>query len=614
MEFLNEKKNEIDNPNPPSDKHTVDLSKVTNRKELQDFARAKGFVVIDGKIPLDFYKREVNLVDYARAIGYVYSNKTSAMSAASFSRQKWFYMEKHAMKFPEMERPENSNSEILIGRRSEGPNSKNFKYNEHYYFSQELTHTGEKKNHGSIIDLTQLHFKADLKNSIRIIENFIYKNNQLKENALPFHLKATPVDEASKIKRLESYHAITPLADTSFLNKRGINTDTIKHPFFKDAAFNSLSENGKHLNTAFPIYSENGLIGFEIRNEQFKSIQDSKNDGLWRSNVDHSRKIESLVICESAIDSMSKHELNTRETGKHNLDTNQNVYLSTSGNITGKQIELLQKMVDMGLSRKMELLKNVPADAYKNIERITNQVDESGRVVKDDKGEPVQVARLFFNKPQRLVVAFDNEPGGQLLAAKLLGKLEVSKYFQVKDENCPLKTSQVSPYKNDKTNTGRVTWEINGKSPGEANLGAEKIIAHFKSLNNSFKDKTCEGEPFKLKISACEKSLRTTVDIEFKNLNKNWNLSVDAIKELKFQNSSGLKIDRSVLKDWNEDLQAVKSINPVLEKKYEIFKTVNDHENGVGKSNEKIMQGKDAGDDLMREISRMMDRPKGMKL
>lgn len=596
------------------------LSKVNNRKDLLSFAKGKGYDVSNSRIPLDFYKKEINLVDFARALGYEYSEKNE-VSQGSFQRQKWFYMDKSQNKFPELERSENQNSQILVGRRSENPASKNFKYNEHYYFSQNLTHTGDRNNHGSVIDLVQLHFKADFKDTIKIIENFAINNKELKENALEFHVSGSNISQASTAKRLEEYHNIKPLHNTEFLKSRGIDEETLKHPYFKGNIYNSTSENKEHTNTAFPIRSEKGMIGFEERNTEWKSVIDNKNDGFWISNVSNEKKTKEVFVCESGIDALSKHEIDNIEKNKSGEDKGkslleqkeQTVYLSSAGSVTGKQIDLLQTIIDKGLSKKIVKLDEIPEKEYKNISVVTHQTDYNGKtVINETTGKPVEIAHLHYNKPEKLTLAFDSDSSGQLYNAKVMGKLKVSDYFKVKDENCPLKNSEIVPYANKKTNWGQISWNVKNEDANQVDKGVSKIVDHFQKLNKEYKNKITEDVPFNVVVNENESNKNEkSVDVKFKNITKSWGLAVDSIKELKFQGSEKMQIKTPVLDDWNDDLKAIKGIDPVLKRKFEVYQSVNNFEN----RNKDVQVKKGSGDEITDEINKMMDKkPKGIKI
>jgi hypothetical protein len=66
--------------NEPQETKGISLENVNSRADLSEFAQSKGYQVNQGRIPLDFYKKEVNLVNFARAIGYDFSEKTKAPS------------------------------------------------------------------------------------------------------------------------------------------------------------------------------------------------------------------------------------------------------------------------------------------------------------------------------------------------------------------------------------------------------------------------------------------------------------------------------------------------------------------------------------------------------
>jgi hypothetical protein len=463
------------------------------------------------------------------------------------------------------------------------------------------------------VDLVQLHFKADFKDSLRIIENFLIKNKELKQGTLSNHVQASSV-EASQTKRLESYHNIKPFSNDEFLKSRGISNDTLNHPYFKGRIHNSLSENGNHLNTAFPISSEKGLIGFEIRNKDFKSVEDFKNDGFWRSNVDHSKKVSDLVVNESAIDALSHFQLKNDGKKHFNSLSTQDVYLSSAGSVSGRQIQLLSKMLDKGLSRKNDFLENVPKSSYKDIDQVKEQRTGEGKIVRDENGESVKIASIAYNKPQNLVLAMDNDTSGALLTTKILGRLQTKDYFP-KGENPALNNSEISPYMNKKTNVGRISWQIDSDNKSEVKNGVEKINKHFEDLNKKFSDKIVEGKPFEINYSCKEKTGQ--VDVEFTNNNKNWSLVVDSVKKLKFEDSTRLKIDKPLTKDFNDDLRGKLGVDPILKKRYDLAHSA--HEFQMKRQDSKELSkspGEKKDLSIEEQISRVMDKPskKGISL
>jgi hypothetical protein len=287
------------------------------------------------------------------------------------------------------------------------------------------------------------------------------------------------------------------------------------------------------------------------------------------------------------------------------------VYLSTAGSITGRQIDLLQKMLDKGMSRKAMFLSQVPPDAIKDIAHVTSQKDERGRAVLDSNGKVVQVAHVHYNKPEKLSLGFDNDTAGAMLTVKVLGRLQASEFFKVPDKNSALNSSQIDPYRNNKTNIGRLSWSVSPTEKSDGQRETQMIVDYFKEKNIQFKDKLSEGEPFNISKIPSQEGKPLQVDIEFKNITKTWNLAVEAIHKLKFQDSKKLEIASPVLKDWNEDLKAVKGIDEVLKRRYNVYNSINQF-NNIGKQAPK-QQVKNQ-DPLMEEISKAMDRPKRIKL
>lgn len=530
------------------------IKDVTNRKELLNYVESVGYKTQGGRIPLDFYKKEINLVSFAvNALGYEID---SSKVGRNHENQRWFYLKREGVTNAAMEDSLHANSKILVARRHENPASPNFKYNEHYYFSQELAQAGDKKNHGSIIDLVGMHYNADYSSSLRIVDNFLIHNRKLKENFNQVHIKPSEVNMESEAKRLGQYHSIRPLEDSSFLNQRGISNETINDKRFSSVINNSLSEDGRHLNTAFPIHGTQGLIGFEIRNHNFKGVMDQKNDGFWRSCLDHSQKCESVILTESAIDALSHAQING--------DKSNSLYLSTAGNITSRQVELLQTILDKGTAVKGVLTKELDPRLYGDVVLTKDQKDHNGKVVMDKDDKAVTISYVGYNKPHKLVLGFDNDQAGKMLTVKTLGKLNVSEFF-TRQENKALKDSEITVYSNKTTNSGRVNWQMKGDDEKQIKEALTKVAECFNLKNKQFIGKLDEKAPFELTFD------KNQVDIRFKNQNKQWDLVTDAVKEIKFLNSPKLEIDRPITKDYNQDLKGYLGIDTVAEKKIELY-------------------------------------------
>lgn len=526
----------------------MDATEIKNRNTLLQFVELRGYSTSNGRIPLDFYKKEVNLVNFAvHALNYQIDSKKTSRFA---DNQRWFYLKRDGMKDRINEDPEHANNSMVIGRKSEHPDSNNFKYNGHYYFSQQIAQSGERS--GSIIDLVRMHYKADFPGALRIIENTIVQNNALKENFDRIEIVQTNVNEKSETRRLNEYHGISPLYDNTFLAKRGISDEILNDARFVSQIKNSTEEGNKHINTAFPISGKHGIIGFEVRNDNFKGVKDQKQDGFWRSVIDRNRPVDAIILNESAIDALSHAQLKDTPTN--------DLYLSSAGNITGRQIDLLQEMIDKGVLAKPFITSEVPPELKDKILFTKEIRDSKNAIQKDKQGNPFTQSYVAINQPKTLVLAFDNDNPGRMLSIKTLGKLSASTFFSNHIEE-GFKDSEVTVYRNH--NNGRVNWQMKSDDEQANNQAVEKIISYFNKANKKGIGKIDDEIPFQIERN------KNNVQLRFKNLEQQWDVVLDSVKELKFANSNKLKIERALTKDFNQDLKGKLGLDLVAKKQYE---------------------------------------------
>lgn len=131
------------------------------------------------------------------------------------------------------------------------------------------------------------------------------------------------------------------LTDRSYLKERGLSDDTINAPAFQGRVFTG--QNGPHKNTVFPLINENGYSSYEERNHNFKSQMPGPRDGIWVSHPTQGKgtAVERIVVGESPIDAMSKYQL--EQPGGSGPNT---MYMSSSGTMSQRQVELMQKVID----------------------------------------------------------------------------------------------------------------------------------------------------------------------------------------------------------------------------------------------------------------------------
>ncbi len=540
----------------------MDLKDVKNRHDLEKFASQKGYNTANGRIPIDFYKKEINLVNFAKdALNYTID--TSKVGRYQ-ENQKWFYLNRKGMKDEALEDPLYASSKIVVGRKSVSPGSNHFKYNGHYYFTQELAHAGDK--HGSIIDLVQMHYGTDFRGALKVIDNFLIHNKILKENFNNTHIAQSTTDGKSIARRLTEYHNIKPFDNPQFLNERGISNETIQDPRFQPLMRNQISvkENEfgakfTHVNTAFMIVGKQGLIGFEVRNHAFKGVLDQKQDGFVRSVIDNSKPVEKILVSESFIDTLSKVQLDK--------DKSNSVFMSTAGNISGRQIELLQNMLDKGVSVKAEFTHQLPPEMYNNVIHTKNYIDHKGVTQKNEKGEPITISYVGHNQPQKLTLAFDNDQAGKMLTIKTLGRLKAGEYFG--QDNSALANSEISVYSNKIKNEGRITWRMGEADKDTTVKAMNTIIDRFNDLNKNLAGKLDEQQPYALTNEGNDITAR------FRHSNTHWDHVVNAVKQIKFNNSQKLEIAKPITKDFNQDLKGRLGIDKTAQRKLEVYELAN---------------------------------------
>lgn len=116
-----------------------------------------------------------------------------------------------------------------------------------------------------------------------------------------------------------------------------------------DSRFNTI----QFTNTVFPIINEAGIIGIEQKNTNYKgtALGSNKKDGIFISNLPAEKISDTvLVIGETAIDLLSYHQLVNNKKTKNDLNVTLNnksvIYVATNGELTKKQVEEIQKIID----------------------------------------------------------------------------------------------------------------------------------------------------------------------------------------------------------------------------------------------------------------------------
>lgn len=137
------------------------------------------------------------------------------------------------------------------------------------------------------------------------------------------------------------WHELKPYSG-DFLEKRGIKPETLDSPVFKDVFYSRRYKvlRKDYYNTCVKLQNASGFQGISQRaydenGNSFKGIKGNKYGSIAVSNYDPSRPIDLILVGESMIDNVSHYQMKL-------LNSSQNVlYISTEGNITQGQIELI---------------------------------------------------------------------------------------------------------------------------------------------------------------------------------------------------------------------------------------------------------------------------------
>ena len=174
--------------------------------------------------------------------------------------------------------------------------------------------------------------KSEVSNVNAVLYN--YQNLPLPEKN-GFKVDVSNLVQEYSEKEFHLPEGLAELEDSSYLHYRGIQSQTINDPLFKDKVFNV--KVGDYNNIGFPYFNHSGeIVGFEIRNKQFKHVIEGsdRSIGIWHSNMP--KTLEAAILTESPIDALSYHQIK----GKKN-----SWYISFGGSVTTGQLETVKSII-----------------------------------------------------------------------------------------------------------------------------------------------------------------------------------------------------------------------------------------------------------------------------
>ncbi|TGE14987.1 toprim domain-containing protein [Hymenobacter elongatus] len=322
---------------------------------------------------LDRFKQSIDLVDYAtRRHGYDVKK--------AGPRGHWHQLEKDG----EM---------LIVARKGD---------------HQVYLNPGDDRDSGSIIDFVKTRENQTLGQVRQTLRQYLGEPEQGWQAATSPPLPAPaayapkpngPADMESEADRRARLVAAVmgthaSLTDRSYLHNRHLTDETIDSPAFQGRVFTS--QQGNFRNTAFPLYNEHGIATVEQRNDEYKHLLQLPKTGVWVSHPTEGRDtpVQRLVVSESPVDAMSYHQLHHRGAeGQPNT-----LYVATSGTVTERQVELIQKLIDKQEPKEVVLANDNDAAGRRfNIDYL-NELQEprrarevaEGQVAYDEAPRPVE--------------------------------------------------------------------------------------------------------------------------------------------------------------------------------------------------------------------------------
>ncbi|SHJ79740.1 Toprim-like [Hymenobacter daecheongensis DSM 21074] len=280
---------------------------------------------------LDRFKRDIDLVDYAERQGYQIKKEGK--------RGDWHQLEK--------------DGEVLIVTRKDD--------------HQVYLNTGDDRDRGSVIDFAKTRGGdghglnlGQVRQQLREYLNdgpaptraYAPAADVARLNALPVgnpdHERQAEEDRRTRLIS-EVLGVKRELTDRTYLHGRGIEDQTIDSPAFQGRIFTA--QQNEHKNTAFPLYNAEGLASVEQKNEHYKNLLPLPKNGIWVSHSTEGKgtQVERIIVSESAIDSLSHHQL------KSGQDQKNTIYIATSGTPTEAQVALIQRVIDKQEPREVVL-------------------------------------------------------------------------------------------------------------------------------------------------------------------------------------------------------------------------------------------------------------------
>ncbi|MCI0623784.1 MAG: DUF3991 and toprim domain-containing protein [Acidobacteria bacterium] len=219
----------------------------------------------------------------------------------------------------------------------------------------------DHKDNGSVVDFVQRRQGGSLGEVRKVLRDFLHVSPSTARPGVSAFVPSLERASPDVVRVRAHFESMTVIEGRHrYLEaERRIPTEVLGHERFSD-----LIRVDFHGNAVFPHWNLSGLSGYEIKNHNFTGFAPGGEKGLWASHTDSEDL--ALVISETAIDALSHFALKRPKRTR---------YVSTAGTLNPTQPKL--------------------------IERAAEKLPDGGRVI----------------------IATDNDPGGDSLAATIRNTL-----------------------------------------------------------------------------------------------------------------------------------------------------------------------------------------------
>lgn len=287
---------------------------------------------------LEFFKSQINLVEYAASEGFtLYRKHSSANSKA---------MKNHA-----------TGEKIVIATSKKSGHG--------IYFD---VHEETRRKGGTIIDFVHLRQGLTLGQVRRVLRKWLGGDRA----PLPDDYEKPLPSDTDIQAVIEAYGRAASAIPRYLIDKRGIDCETIK-----DSRFSSIVRVDAQGNAVFPHFDlEGSLCGYEIKGDGYTGFAKGGRKGTWKTpNLDDAPVI---VVCESAIDALSHVQMH---------DDPDAAYVSLGGSLNNAQPDLIRAIMARAAERGAAVAIAVDRDdaGHRYTAQMTAWAKDAGVRSRDDR-------------------------------------------------------------------------------------------------------------------------------------------------------------------------------------------------------------------------------------